>query len=121
MAQARNSRVQNITRGTQDRASVRIEHELNALMRQLGHHRDRLSLEADEAFMRSRAVIEEVVNSMAYDLTATPGGNLAKGSAGRALRAVNWNVERGRQLDSVKELLQRHPYLANADLVLLTE
>jgi endonuclease/exonuclease/phosphatase family metal-dependent hydrolase len=36
-------------------------------------------------------------------------------------RVVAWNIERGRQLPAQLELLRSHPYLSQADVLLLTE
>jgi len=41
--------------------------------------------------------------------------------AGDHVRAVAWNIERGIRLDAVTELLQEHPALVNADVLLLSE
>src|SRR5438094_4594546 len=37
------------------------------------------------------------------------------------VRAVAWNIERGIRLEGIIELLQEHPALANADVLLLSE
>ena len=40
---------------------------------------------------------------------------------GDSIRVVAWNIERGMRLDSIVRILQEHPSLANADLLLLSE
>jgi len=47
--------------------------------------------------------------------------NLPPPLASPRLKAVTWNIERGKNLESVLHLLQTHPFLKAADFLFLTE
>jgi endonuclease/exonuclease/phosphatase family metal-dependent hydrolase len=42
-------------------------------------------------------------------------------SPSQSLKAVAWNIERGKNFDSITEVLKNHPQLSTADLFFLTE
>lgn len=37
------------------------------------------------------------------------------------MKAVSWNIDRGKKVDSIVQLLQTHEHLANADIIFITE
>ena len=68
-------------------------------------------------YRRIRSEIDRILEGFEWNLEPSDSAAPARD----ALRAVAWNVERGKQLSGVIELLQEHPDLREADLVLLNE
>jgi endonuclease/exonuclease/phosphatase family metal-dependent hydrolase len=94
-----------------------VEHALSDELPRWGSFRTRGELRRDPAFRRRRREIESVLTGWEWDVTRT------QSPAGRdpTLRAVAWNIERGKRFEPLVGALREHPELSGADLVLLTE
>lgn len=92
-----------------------LDHDLGADLDHLAGIGRRRSLERDLRYRRLRPEIERILSGFEWSLcereTAQEG----------PLRAVAWNVERGKRFSSVVATLTEHPELRGADLVLLNE
>ena len=97
-----------------DRHTSRLSHDLVPVLPELAAIRRRRSLVRSPAYRRHRDEIDRVLAGFEWSLTErTPGPP--------TLRAVAWNIERGKHLRGVANLLASHPDLKDADLILLTE
>lgn len=74
-------------------------------------------LESFPLYQKTKPEIERVLNHVWQEDFAAP----SERTAGEPIRAVAWNIERGICLDPIIQLLQQHPMLAGADLLLLSE
>ena len=77
----------------------------------------RRRLDRDPIYRRSRAEVLRVLRGFEWDTTQRP----APPADPRHLRAVAWNIERGKRWDALLGVLRATPELAGADLFLLTE
>ena len=92
-----------------------IEHQLAPHYAALRAFANRRALERSELWGRIRGEVERVT-------TAVEQGDAEVASlAGRPLRFVAWNVQRGARFDSILGALRDDPGLAAADFVLLSE
>lgn len=94
----------------------RIRHDLAPHYDALRAIRRRRTLLRSPLYAEIGAEIERVLGAVARgerdDLDAHTGGRL---------RAVAWNIQRGRELEAVRRALAEDPTLATADVVLLSE
>ena len=95
-----------------------LVHELADELRRWGTLRHRAALERDPGYQRHRAEVLAVLRGYQWDLRAATAEQPRV--AGR-LRAVAWNIERGKRFEEVAGVLEQHPRLRDPDLVLLTE
>ncbi len=91
-----------------------LEHDLGSVLRELAALRRRVDLQAAQPYRRHRTEILRVLRGYEH------ARGLARSKDG-PLRAVSWNIERGKRFDSVVATLQSDPNLRDADLVLLNE
>lgn len=94
---------------------VTLDHALRDTLEHLATIRRRPQLLRDAVYRAQATELERVLAGFEWDLTAT------RPSSCRNLRAVAWNIERGKKWDSIATTLADHPALANADLILLNE
>jgi endonuclease/exonuclease/phosphatase family metal-dependent hydrolase len=93
-----------------------VEHDFGDELSRWGGFRHRSQLRRDPAFMRRRHEIDAVLSGYEWDLRATrPPGSVGP------VRAVAWNIERGKRLEPLLGVLAEREEVANPDLVLLTE
>lgn len=94
-----------------------LEHALGPVIPALARHSTRRALERDPLYRRVRDEIDRVLHGFEWDLTlAGPAP-----SRPASVRAVAWNVERGKRFAPLERALLEHPRLQGADLLLLTE
>jgi endonuclease/exonuclease/phosphatase family metal-dependent hydrolase len=75
------------------------------------------ALEASPLYQKVKPEIDRALNHVWEErLAAASTGPLSD-----SIRIVAWNIERGICLDPIIQLLQQHPMLAGADLLLLSE
>ena len=96
------------------RGHVPLTHDLGDVIHHLSRIERRRALERDPIYQANRARIDALLAGFGWRLQERPPG------AG-TLRAVSWNIERGKRLDGILHLLRSHPLLRDADLVLLNE
>ncbi len=94
-----------------------IEHAFGEELARWGRYRHRALLRRDPSFARQRPSIEAVLSGYEWDVSRVQ----SVPSSQRPLRAVAWNIERGKRLDALLGVLAERPELANPDLMLLTE
>ena len=94
-----------------------LEHALHRLLEQWRHFKRRRHLQADPEFARHRDQVAEALSGVAWDLRRA---NQAPHEPGR-LRAIAWNVERGKRFEALRGALLEDSRVADADLLLLTE
>ena len=97
-----------------------LEHDFSDALEHLASIRTRRELERDPVFHRIRPQLERVLRGFEWELGPTLGAPLTPRRPG-VVRALAWNVERGKRLAGLKEALQGDPQLREADLLLLTE
>lgn len=97
-----------------------LDHDLGATLAHLASIRTRRQLERDPVFLRVRPQLERVLRGFEWDLGPTLGTSLAPRRPG-VVRALAWNVERGKRFAGLKDALTQGPELRDADLLLLTE
>lgn len=101
-----------------------LKHDLNQYFPELLKFESTPEMEASELYQRIRPEVERILNAV---LVSEPSikppdvGVQPPATAGDAVRAVAWNIERGNQLDGILDALKNHPQLKDKDLLLLTE
>jgi len=92
----------------------RLRHDLGPVLAHLAKIPRRRALVSDAVYRSHRPAIARLLTGFEWSLTA-------RAPASGNLRAVCWNIERGKRLDDVAHLLRTHPALSGVDLVLLEE
>lgn len=101
-----------------DTPTRRIEHDLSPLLPRWAKCRSRWQLERDPSYRAHREQVEGLLRDHQWDMrlaTAT-----ATCRPGR-LRAVCWNIERGKRWESLCGVIDEHPDFADLDVLLLCE
>lgn len=93
-----------------------LTHDLAADLEHFARFRRRRHLAKDPRYQLRRAELDDLLDGFEWDLTDRP----APPSTG-ALRAVAWNIERGKRFEPLLARITHDPELARADLFLLTE
>lgn len=103
----------------------------HALVHTLAPHFDALAefhstraLTSSTLYARLRPEIERVLNCVAQENFAdriAQGTSRCVSPVSAFVRAVAWNVERGKRFDGIVRALRSHPVLRAADVLLLTE
>ena len=92
-----------------------IRTELRPLWPEFARFNSLRALHADPLWQRTGTLVQQVLDSVRVTTTT------ASAPAKPSYRIVAWNVERGKELDGQLEILRDHPYLREADVLLLTE
>ena len=92
-----------------------LNHDLRTELDHFATIARRRTLERDARYRRLRPEIERILSGFEWSLSERPCAQ------GGHLRAVAWNIERGKRFSSVVATLTEHPELRGADLVLLNE
>jgi len=96
-----------------------LEHELGPHLDQLARVRTRRRLRRHRLYRTLRADIERVLDGFEWNIAGLPRRRALPTDA--PLRAVAWNVERGKRFSALLGVLGGEPLLRDADLLLLTE
>lgn len=99
-----------------DRPAHGLDHGLAPDLSRWGSLRTRRRLHRDPSFRRRKTEIEDVLTGWEWDLTAATAREPTT-----HLRAVAWNIERGKRFEPLCGALAEHPDLCGADLLLLSE
>jgi endonuclease/exonuclease/phosphatase family metal-dependent hydrolase len=99
------------------RTSHALKHDLGPLLERLANIPNRRVLRRDPAFRRFEQEIVRVTDGCEWDLRPT----MSPPPRRERLGVVAWNVERGKRLDGVLDVMSRYDRLREADLYLLTE
>lgn len=97
-----------------------LDHDFTDALAHLSRIRTRRKLERDPVYRRIAPQLERVLRGFEWDLEPTLGTTLTPRRAG-LVRAVAWNVERGKRFHGLRHALVHDPLLREADLLLLTE
>ena len=97
-----------------------LDHDFTDALAHIARIRTRRRLEKDPVFRRIQPQLERVLRGFEWDLEPTLGRSLAPRRAGQ-VRAIAWNVERGKRFEGLHQLLTADPELGMGDLYLLTE
>lgn len=97
-----------------------LDHDFSDALAHLASIRTRRRLERDPVFVQIRPQLERVLRGFEWDLGPTLGTPLTPKRPG-VVRALAWNVERGKRFAGLKQALLDEPQLREADLLLLTE
>jgi len=97
-----------------------LDHDFTDALAHLARIRTRRKLERDRVYRRIRPQLERVLRGFEWDLMPTLGTSLEPRRPG-VVRAVAWNVERGKRFAALRHALVHDPELREADLLLLTE
>ena len=95
----------------------RLEHALRPHFEALSRHRTRRALERDPLFKQLRPDLEQVLLGFDWDLRNTAPAP----AQGTPIRAVAWNIERGKRFEPLMAALRDEPLIRDADLLMLTE
>ncbi|MBX7084343.1 MAG: endonuclease/exonuclease/phosphatase family protein [Nannocystaceae bacterium] len=99
-----------------DVPAQRLEHALQPHFAHLARVPHRRALQRDPVYRRLAPEIDRVLEGFAWDLDiARPRADATR------LRAVAWNVERGKRFAPLMAAVHEQPELRDADLLLLTE
>jgi endonuclease/exonuclease/phosphatase family metal-dependent hydrolase len=98
---------------------VELSHALTPHFEGLRRVRTRRRLRRHRLYRRLQADIERVLAGFEWDVSALPRARALADDA--PLRAVAWNVERGKRFAALMGVVQNEPWLRDADLLLLTE
>src|SRR6185312_11369993 len=93
-----------------------FEQTFRPFLQELAGFKDTTELERSGLYRKLKPGIDRVLANVWHEDFAPPDS-----TAGPSIRAVAWNIERGIHLDSIVAVLQQHPQLARADLLLLSE
>lgn len=100
-----------------DTPTRRLDHDLHPLLAKWRHWARRRQLQADPSFVEHQAQVRSVLAGVAWDVRQA---NRAPHRPDR-LRAIAWNVERGKRFEPLRGALLEDARLADVDLLLLTE
>ncbi len=95
-----------------------LEHALGPQLARWATVRSRTALLRDRGYRRHRAEVRALLHGFAWDLRAATARQTAQPGK---LRAIAWNIERGKRWDALCGVLAEHPQLRDADLLLLNE
>lgn len=99
------------------RTSHALEHDLGPVLDRLSRIRSRRVLRRDADYRKLEREIVRVTDGFEWDL----GPTLSPPRSRERVGVVAWNVERGKRLDGLLEVMSREDRLRKADLYLLTE
>jgi endonuclease/exonuclease/phosphatase family metal-dependent hydrolase len=105
-----------ITADLESTPRLELTHGLGSALEHFATIRRRKQLLLDPIYRRHADEVTDVLEGFEWDLSRG-----AQIPASRALRAVAWNIERGKRWRDVAGLLREHPELVDAELVLLNE
>ncbi|MBA2340979.1 MAG: hypothetical protein H0V88_11325 [Pyrinomonadaceae bacterium] len=94
-----------------------LDHDLRRVFPQLAQFHSTKELEDSAVYALVRREVERVLDSVISEDFAAPENTVARSF----IRAVAWNIERGKSLPQIIRALNTHPLLAKSDLLLLTE
>jgi endonuclease/exonuclease/phosphatase family metal-dependent hydrolase len=94
-----------------------LEHRLQPVLAQWSEKRSRRRLERDPEFVARRDEVDTLLGGFDWDLDAANVREPLK----RPLRAVAWNVERGKRFEALCGVLENESLLREADLMLFSE
>lgn len=97
-----------------------LDHDFTDALAHIARIRTRRRLEKDPVYRRIQPQLERVLRGFEWDLEPTLGRSLAPRRPGQ-VRAIAWNVERGKRFEGLHQLLTSDPELGAGDLYLLTE
>jgi endonuclease/exonuclease/phosphatase family metal-dependent hydrolase len=101
-------------------AASPLDHELTPHFPALAQFHSTKTLAASPLYRQLRTEIERVLGHVVQKDFAPPDGRTLSGGAA-VVRAVAWNIERGKRLAGIKRVLREHPVLRACDVLLLTE
>lgn len=94
-----------------------LHHELGTSLDHLASVRRRRQLRRDPIYRHLRPEILRLLRGFAWDLTISE----APAAPPAEIRAVAWNIERGKRWQPLLTVLREHPILSDIDLLFLTE
>jgi hypothetical protein len=97
-----------------------LDHDFTDALAHISRIRKRKKLRRDAVYQRIRPQLERVLRGFEWDLEPTLGTPLTTRRPG-CVRAVAWNVERGKRYEGLSTLLRTDPELRDADILMLTE
>jgi endonuclease/exonuclease/phosphatase family metal-dependent hydrolase len=97
-----------------------LDHDFTDALAHLSQIRTRRKLARDPVYRRIRPQLERVLRGFEWDLEPTLGTTLTPRRPG-VVRAVAWNVERGKRFEGLRHTLVHDPLLREADILMLTE
>jgi len=97
-----------------------LDHDFTDALAHISRIRKRKKLRRDPVYQRIRPQLERVLRGFEWDLEPTLGKELTTRRPG-CVRAVAWNVERGKRYEGLSTLLRTDPELRDADILMLTE
>src|SRR5687768_6022324 len=98
------------------RALLTLDPRSRLLLRELARFETTKELEQSSSFQKLRRDIERVLGQI-WQEDLAPKAASTEGP----IRVIAWNIERGRRVDAIASILQEHPSLQKADVLLLSE
>ncbi len=96
-------------------AEHQLTHTLGPALEHLASIKRRRRLRRDPLYREVRGEVDRILDGFEWRLSDREPGD------GQCVRAVAWNVERGKRLSGIISTLGEHPELRDADLVMLNE
>jgi endonuclease/exonuclease/phosphatase family metal-dependent hydrolase len=97
-----------------------LQHDLAPLAERFSRYKTRRDLVRDARYQENAAQLVQVLDGWEWDLSLPPGLVPAPKRPG-VLRAVSWNIERGKRFQPLRSMLTQHPILREADILMLNE
>ncbi|MCB9706520.1 MAG: endonuclease/exonuclease/phosphatase family protein [Myxococcales bacterium] len=94
-----------------------LEHELGEALDELARLRRRRHLRRDDRYRELEPELARLLQGFAWDTTIAP----RPPTLPRRIRAVAWNIERGKRFAALRGAIDQDPLIRDADLLLLTE
>lgn len=102
--------------------TIALDHALRPVFPQLARFHSTKELERSSVYLPVRREVERILNStVSEDFAVHENSHVKDSSVSPHIRAVAWNIERGKSLPEVIRALSSHPLLSKSDLLLLTE
>jgi endonuclease/exonuclease/phosphatase family metal-dependent hydrolase len=98
-----------------------LAHELTPHFPALAQFDSTKALRASALYARLRPEIERVLSGLVQEDLAPIARLPRADDAAQSIRVTAWNIERGKRLSSIINVLREHPVLRTSDVLLLTE
>jgi endonuclease/exonuclease/phosphatase family metal-dependent hydrolase len=98
-----------------------LEHELTPHFPALAQFDSTKALRASPLYVRLRLEIERVLSGLVQETFAPVARPPRADDAAQSIRVTAWNIERGKRLPSIIDVLREHLVLRASDVLLLTE
>lgn len=97
-----------------------LDHDLQPYFSELAKFSNSKTLANSALYQKLRPEIERVMDGLVQENFASSSNQSSRAET-RPIKAVAWNIERGKRLEGIIRILKEHPQMRGGDLLLLTE